>query len=216
VDPLAFRYLTLTTRYRHKLEYTPASLGAAAAGLESLRTNLRWLGPPPTEGPWAAPGVLSAGSAGDRPDGTVRGATGHGGGPAVVLTDRAHEPAARLSAAGLALHDRFVAALDDDLDLPTALAVVREIGRAALDNDEQRWLLLDAEFVLGLGLDRVWEAVAAAADDVEPGDVRELVGQRSVARAAGDYVRADALRDEIADRGWEVVDEAAGPKVRRR
>jgi cysteinyl-tRNA synthetase len=216
VDPLAFRYLALTSRYRHKLEYTPASLGAAAAGLESLRAGLRWLGPPPTEGPWAAPGVLSAGSAGDRPLGTARGATGHGGGPEVVLTDRAHEPAAPLSPAGLELHERFVAALDDDLDLPTALAVVREIGRAALDNDDQRWLLLDADAVLGLGLDRVWESVVAEADDIEPGDVRELVGQRSAARAAGDYVHADALRDEIADRGWEVVDEAAGPKVRRR
>src|SRR6266480_1420547 len=33
IDPLAVRYLSLTSRYRHKLEYTDASLAAAAAGL---------------------------------------------------------------------------------------------------------------------------------------------------------------------------------------
>ena len=31
IDPLAFRYLALTSRYRHKLEYTPESLAAPAA-----------------------------------------------------------------------------------------------------------------------------------------------------------------------------------------
>ena len=45
IDPLAFRYLCLTSRYRHKLEYTDASLAGAAAGLASLRAGLAALGP---------------------------------------------------------------------------------------------------------------------------------------------------------------------------
>ena len=59
IDPLAFRYLCLTSRYRHKLEYTDESLAAAAAGLASLRAALAALGPAPADGPWAAPPVAS-------------------------------------------------------------------------------------------------------------------------------------------------------------
>ena len=131
LDPLAFRYLVLTSRYGRKLNYTDESVAAAAAALESLRSRLRALGEPPASGPWVAPTALHAEAAGDRPEGVVPGALGHGGtsaaGPgAERAVDAAHEPDAPLSPAGRALHDRFVAALDDDLDLPTALAVVRE------------------------------------------------------------------------------------------
>ena len=79
LDPLAFRYLVLTSRYSRKLEYSDRSIAAAAAALESLRAGLRSLGPPPADGPWAAPPVLRAGRAGDRPDGVAAGVAGHGG-----------------------------------------------------------------------------------------------------------------------------------------
>jgi len=62
IDPLAFRYLCLTSRYRHKLEYTDASLAGAAAGLASLRAGLAGLGPAPTDDPWAAPTSTRLGS----------------------------------------------------------------------------------------------------------------------------------------------------------
>ncbi len=55
IDPLAFRYLTLTSRYGRKLEYSDRSIAAADAALASLRAGLRALGPPPVDGPWAAP-----------------------------------------------------------------------------------------------------------------------------------------------------------------
>src|SRR3954471_9056203 len=58
IDPLAFRYLCLTSRYRHKLEYTEESLASAAAGLASLRDGLAALGPGPLDGPWRAPAAL--------------------------------------------------------------------------------------------------------------------------------------------------------------
>ena len=191
IDPLALRYLALTSRYRHKLEYTPESLAGAAAGLESLRSLVRGLGPPPATGPWAAPPVIRAGAAAARPVGLAEGVTGHGGGEDAPLSDRALEPTAPLSPAGRALHERFVAAIDDDLDLPTALTVVREIARGSLPADERRWLVLDADAVLGLGLDGVWAATPLAE---VPDEVNDLVAERAAARAAGDYARADAIR----------------------
>jgi cysteinyl-tRNA synthetase len=214
IDPLAFRYLALTCRYRHKLEYTPDSLAGAAAGLASMRTRLRALGPPPADGPWTAPPVLRAGTAGDRPVGTADGVAGHGGdgGRLDRLTDRAHALEARLSPVAEGLHERFVAAIDDDLDLPTALAVVREtLGDGSVDVDERRWLVLDADLVLGLGLGGVWDAPAAIE---APPEVRELVEARSEARARGNFAAADAIRGDLASRGWEIVDAADGPILR--
>src|SRR3954470_24572654 len=110
IDPLAFRALCLSSRYRHKLEYTDESLAAAAAGLASLRGAVDALGPAPVAGPWAAPGVLRAGSAPARPLGTAQGIAGNGDGSGPELGDRAHDPAAPLSAPGRAFHERFVAA----------------------------------------------------------------------------------------------------------
>jgi len=216
IDPLAFRYLCLTSRYRHKLEYTDASLAAAAAGLASLRAGLEALGDAPVDGPWTAPTVLQAGTAPARPVGTAEGVTGNGDGSAGVLSDRAHAPAAPLSATGGALHDRFVAAIDDDLDLPTALAVVREILRSDLAVDERRWLVLDADYVLGLDLRPAPIAADVDAGSELPDEIAALARKRIVARTARDYARSDALRAELNALGYDVVDGPDGQAIRRR
>src|SRR5690349_12640094 len=117
LEPLALRYLALTVRYGRKLNYTHESLAGAASALASLRSRLAALGPPPADGPWAAPAPLLAGHAGPRPVGDAPGVAGHQDSPEAargwevwVLTDRAGSPAAPLSEAGRAFHDRFVAA----------------------------------------------------------------------------------------------------------
>jgi len=215
IDPLAFRYLLLTSRYARKLEYSDRSLAAAGAALESLRSGLRDLGSPPRTGPWVAPPVLAAGAAGDRPEGIASGVAGHGrDASGYVVTDRATNPSAPLSADGRACHDRFVAAIDDDLDMPVALALLREILRSTIAPDERRWLVLDADAVLGLDLHRVWET-----DTVEttvPDEVASLLADRDAARAAGDYPVADGLRARIEALGWDVIDTPAGSEVHPR
>ena len=214
IDPLAFRYLTLTSRYGRKLEYSDRSIEAAAAALESLRSGLRSLGAPPTDGPWAAPAVLVAGEAGDRPEGMAAGATGQGGEPYVV-TDRANAPSAPLTPEGRALHERFVAAIDDDLDMPGALALLRRILQAPLSADERRWLVLDADAVLGLDLHRAWDQPTDREPAAIPADVLARLAERDAARTARDYATADRLRDELADRGWDVVDGPDGSTLKR-
>jgi Glycosyl transferase family 2 len=47
-----------------------------------------------------------------------------------------------------------------------------------------------------------------------PADVRRLLAERSNARDARDWSRADAIRDELAALGWEVQDGPAGSSVR--
>jgi cysteinyl-tRNA synthetase len=223
IDPLAFRYLTLTSRYGRKLNYSEESLAAAASALGSLRDRVRALGPAPADGPWAAPEPLRAAAAPDRPQGLVAGPLGHGAADGITgpaQADRAHSPDPPLSDAGRALHDRFVTALDNDLDLPAALAAVREIARSPLPDDERRWVILDADFVLGLDLDRVAAGGGDAEIDDEAGgldaDLEALVAARSEARAAKDFARADALRDELRGRGIELIDEPGGGTTWRR
>ncbi len=221
IDPLAFRYLALTVRYGRKLNYSADSITAAGAALASLRGHLAALGPPPADGPWAAPAPLRAGSAGPRPVGIASGVAGHQGRADAAATTAAEPPlvdraalaaAPPLSPAGRALHERFVAAIDDDLDLPTALAVIRETLRADLPADERRWLVLDADLVLGLDLDLAWASV----DDDLPAGAAALLAARVEARGARDWARADALRDELATMGVEVTDGPAGTTARRR
>jgi cysteinyl-tRNA synthetase len=223
IDPLAFRYLVLTAKYGRKLSYSDRSVEAAAKALESLRAGLRGLGEPPPGGPWAAPAPLVAGAAGDRPEGIADGPAGHGGGRGYELRDRAAVPGAPLSPAGRDFHDRFVAAIDDDLDTPATLALLREILRSDLPADERRWLVLDADAVLGLDLHRVCDADRAHRADATDG-VKEppptaaiaLFADRSAARAARDYARADRLRDDLGRLGWDVLDEPTGSRLERK
>ncbi|MFL5724490.1 MAG: cysteine--tRNA ligase [Chloroflexota bacterium] len=218
IDPLAFRYLCLTSRYRHKLEYTDESLAAAAAGLASLRAAISALGPAPSVGPWAAPAPLLAGRAAARPEGTSAAVAGNGDGSAPALADRAHGRSAPFSPGGRRLHDRFVAALDDDLDLPSALAVVREAVRSDLPADERRWIALDADFVLGLDLHRaVGAATAAPVETAElPESIAALVAERADARDRRDFATSDDLRDRLSELGYDVVDSRSGQEVRAR
>jgi cysteinyl-tRNA synthetase len=129
---------------------------------------------------------------------------------AFPIADRAGRPAAPLSPAGRELHDRFVAALDDDLDLPTAIAVVRETLRSDLAADEKRWLVLDADLVLGLDLDRPAAVPEVMAGGELSDQERALLAARDEARAARDWARADALRDELAAAGIELADGPGG------
>ena len=222
VDPLAFRYLCLTSRYARKLDYSDASIAGAAAALRAFRERVEALGPPPATGPWAAPPALRGGAAPARPVGLADRVAGHGDDPAGAaypLEDRASAATAPLSDRGRAFHRAFVEAVDDDLDVPRALSVVRRILASDLDPDERRWLVLDADAILGLDLD----LVGADGDDRGPDGrvmsspaIDRLVRERTEARSTRDFARADRLRDDLRELGVDPVDQADGTTTLRR
>src|SRR4029077_714331 len=80
--------------------------------------------------------------------------------PGGTPRDRTTEGLPPLSPTGAAFHEAFIAAIEDDLDLPTAIGLVHALLRSDLSADERRWLLLDADAVLGLDLHRAWETKA--------------------------------------------------------
>ena len=50
-------------------------------------------------------------------------------------------------------------------------------------------------------------------DDLPP-DVRRLLDERTQARDARDWARADAIRDELHDLGWQAEDGPSGSTAR--
>jgi cysteinyl-tRNA synthetase len=95
---------------------------------------------------------------------------------------------------------RFRHAIADDLDLPAAMALVAEVGRADLPGGVKSRLLLDFDRVLGLDLGR--ETVEGEL----PAGAAELLERRERARAARDYPTSDHLRAELAALGVQVTD----------
>jgi cysteinyl-tRNA synthetase len=118
----------------------------------------------------------------------------------------------------------FAAALDDDLGVPQALAVLHEAVRegnsalAAGDVAGSAKRLAEVRSMLGvLGLDPLAEpwAARAAGDDLRPvidALVSVALDQRQAARKRKDYGAADAIRDGLQDAGVLVEDTPRGPR----
>lgn len=119
------------------------------------------------------------------------------------------------------LPDAFTAALDDDLGVPQALAVVHErvrAGNAALDageTDAAARAAVEVTRMTGLlGLnprDPMWVAsdggdAASALDAL----VEAMIAQRAEARASKDWPAADRIRDAVAAAGITLEDTSDG------
>ncbi len=181
----AIRYLLLSAHYRSELNFTREGLERADRALDRLvefRDRLRGL---------------------DHAEG--------GGTPAGLadLADRAR--------------DGFLGAMDDDLNVSEALAAVFELvreGNAALDDSGDRAGAEGIESALALleDFDRVFGVLELR--DRERREVPEelrrwvesRIAEREAAREAGDWDRADELREAIEARGVVVEDTPEGTR----
>jgi cysteinyl-tRNA synthetase len=140
------------------------------------------------------------------------------------FVERATELVGAVDPGEAALCADFVAAMDDDLSVPRALAAVHDVVRegnkaiAEQDKDTVRGSLIAVRAMLDvLGLDPYdpqWRS-GSVADDLS-GVVDTLVAlalqQRQAARERKDYSAADAIRDQLANSGIAVEDTPAGPR----
>ncbi|MEV6106108.1 cysteine--tRNA ligase [Streptomyces sp. NPDC051940] len=129
------------------------------------------------------------------------------------------EPAAEVPPA-------FAEAMDDDLGVPQALAVVHTTvrqGNSALAADDKEAAvarLAEVRAMLGvLGLDPLdaqWSGGANDRSEELHGAVDSLVrlvlDQREAARSRKDYATADAIRDQLQASGLVIEDTAEGPR----
>ncbi len=211
VRPVELRYYLGQAHYRSDIEFSAAALEEAVAAYRRIEgfliraAELAGAGSPPA----------GAGTAGpDAADAELSGATLPGSelpGASAGLPTAGSLPAA------------FTAALDDDLGVPQALAVVHEAvreGNTALAAGDAAGTAKQAAAVRAmlaiLGLDPFAAPWAGGGDpglrDVVGALVQVALDQRQAARARKDYPAADAIRDELAAAGIAVEDTPAGPR----
>jgi cysteinyl-tRNA synthetase len=107
---------------------------------------------------------------------------------------------------------RFTTEINDDLNIPRALAIAWELLRGDLVGPAAaKASLLAFDRVLGLSL-ATWQPRQEAI----PEAVHALAAARAAARAAKDWAEADRLRGELQAAGWEVEDGSAGYTLKRR
>ena len=117
--------------------------------------------------------------------------------------------------------ERFLARMNDDLDTPGALAIVWEMMKDKDVSPAQiRATLIDMDRVLGLELDHedalaktLYTAQFGEEVTVAPDDVRALLAEREKARAEKRWSDADALRTQLAERGYTIEDSKDGVRL---
>ncbi|MDE2149506.1 MAG: cysteine--tRNA ligase [Gammaproteobacteria bacterium] len=118
--------------------------------------------------------------------------------------------------------EAFVAALEDDLNTPAALAELFELARAlnkAGHAEEKAALatqLRGAGALLGLlqQAPEHWFAGQAGAQEIDGDEIETLIERRAAAKKARDYATADRIRDQLAARGVLLEDSPQGTRWR--
>ncbi len=120
---------------------------------------------------------------------------------------------------GREVPEAFAEAMDDDVNIPRALAVLHEqtrAGNAALaageDASEAANAVMAMAEVLGLAQLMSFNAEGTSGAEHEALDalIQAVLAERAAARAQKDWAKADAMRDLLASAGVQVKDGANG------
>jgi cysteinyl-tRNA synthetase len=103
--------------------------------------------------------------------------------------------------------DRFKETVNNDLNMPQAMALVQDLLKSDLPGGVKLTTLFDFDRVLGFNLDQVNRA------ETLPEEVRTLADARRKARQDKEWALSDQLRDQIQALGYAVQDTPQGMKV---
>jgi len=184
--PLAYRMMCLQAHYRSELEFSWDGLGAALTRLKRMVMAVAVL-----KARHAEPG--SASIVPDAAEGwTLKHVQGDAGGKFAPLIER------------------FDAAISDDLNTPVALTVFDEVlALKKVDPGEKLRVVAAMDAVLGLNLlslTRTDLRICPKSATIEEAEIEAAMERRKAARAGKDFATSDAIRDELAAQGVEVMD----------
>ena len=120
--------------------------------------------------------------------------------------------------------EKFHGYINDDLDIPKAIALLWDLIKDdTVPKEDKRATLLEFDKVLGLGLDhsdkKLVTLLSGKGDKLEigklPKTVKKLVDDREKARGDKDFKKADELRDKLNEKGYEIEDKEEGPEVHK-
>ncbi len=104
---------------------------------------------------------------------------------------------------------KFKDAVNNDLNMPQAVAVLWEMVHSDYPISAKAKTLLEMDKILGLGLDEYLGKPIKV-----PASVMKLVEKREHARKSGDFKKSDELRREIKKLGYEVEDSLKGATIK--
>jgi cysteinyl-tRNA synthetase len=184
-DPLDYRYFLLGGHYRSQLQFSWDGLEGAKNARASLTDKIRAL-------------AEKAGRAGESESGGAL-------------------CAAQSTAEGAAKYvQTFNQTLEDDLNTPRALAELWGLARdSAIEPQAALAAAYDMDEVLGLGLRSALEREKPPEDEEFKREIEEIIAERSAAKQAKDFARADGLRQSLKERGIVLEDGPGGTSWRR-
>jgi cysteinyl-tRNA synthetase len=196
-DPLDYRCLLLGGHYRSQLQFSFEALDGAKNTRKSLTDRIRALAAEAGSAkPAAEAGTPEEGWPEEAAAGGIGGAAG--GGAAAEHLEAFHE------------------AMNDDLSSPRALAELWGLLRdTAVKPAEALGTALVMDKTLGLGLETALESSQAAESPESRAEIEDLIAQRTEAKKAKDFAKADAIRNTLKDKGIILEDSKTGTVWRR-
>ena len=111
--------------------------------------------------------------------------------------------------------NKFLDAINDDLNMPLAMSTVWELARNDLKSKKISDLLLDFDKVLGLDLKNS-EKYLEEQNKVElPDEIADLLEKRKKAREEKNWQLSDEIRDVLKEKGYIVKDTKEGMTVEK-
>jgi len=108
----------------------------------------------------------------------------------------------------------FYDAINDDLNMPKALAVVWDLIKLDENPEAKAYSLLKFDKILGFGLDKVKPGKKEEEKIVIPAEIQKLVEEREGLRKLRRFHLADQLRNKIKKMGFEIEDKGGEVKIK--
>ena len=138
----------------------------------------------------------------------------------LVARIAALKPEGAVDEAALAqLKERFLSALNADLNTSLAVTALYDVLKAKCNDATKLALIADFDQVLSLNLLAAAEKLNKAKAEEETAnadpEIDAMVAARTAAKKAKNFAEADRIRDELKARGVEIIDTPQGTKWRK-